>query len=67
MQPGCSYCSSKVTYHLKGSKRTGVNFSRFYSTFSARHEKGYKKGNKKGAKGRKKGAKRATVSNPNSE
>jgi hypothetical protein len=34
-----------------------VNFSRFYSTFSARHEKGYKKGSKKGAK-------RATVNNP---
>jgi hypothetical protein len=50
MEPGCSYCSSKVTYHLKCSKRTGVNFSGFYSTFSARHEKGYKKGSKKGAK-----------------
>jgi hypothetical protein len=39
-----------------------VNFSGFYSTFSAKHEKGYKKRSKKGVK---KGAKRATVNNPN--
>jgi hypothetical protein len=41
----CSYRSSKVIYHLKFSKRTGVSFSGFYSTLSATHEKGCKKGN----------------------
>jgi hypothetical protein len=38
-----------------------VNFSGFYDTLSARHEKGRKKGSKKGST---KGAKRATVNNP---
>jgi hypothetical protein len=60
MQPGCSYCSSKVTYHLKNSKRTRVIFSGFYNTLSARHEKGHKKGAKRAQK-------RVAVNNPNEE
>jgi hypothetical protein len=36
-------------------KRTGVIFSGFYSTLSAKHKRGLKKGSKRGAK---KGARR---------
>jgi hypothetical protein len=53
--PQRSHATSNV------EKRTGVNFSEFYSTLSAKHEKGRKKGSKKGAK---RGRKRVTVNNP---
>jgi hypothetical protein len=61
MQFGSSYCSPKVAYHLRCSKKTGVNFSGFYGSLSYVIEKGSKKGVKKGVK---RTRKRETVNDP---
>jgi hypothetical protein len=61
MQFGCSYCSPKVAAHLRCSKKTGVNFPRFYGSLGYIIEKGRKKGVEKG---RKRTRKRETVNDP---
>jgi hypothetical protein len=50
MQLGCSYGSPKVGYHVRCSKKTGVDFSGFYGSLSYIIEKGSKKGAEKGVK-----------------
>jgi hypothetical protein len=50
MQLGCSYGSPKVGYHVRCSKKTGVDLSGFYGSLSYIIEKGNRKGSKKDAK-----------------
>jgi hypothetical protein len=61
MEFGCFYCSPTVAYHLRCSKKTGVNFSGFYGSLNYIIEKGRKKGAEKGVK---RTRKRETVNDP---
>jgi hypothetical protein len=61
MQFGCSYCSPKVAYHPRCSKKTGVKFSGFYGSLNYIIAKGRKKGVEKWVK---RTRKRETVNDP---